>query len=242
MRYVIVIFILSFLGCNSNKETFSAQQIIDKSIQESGVDKIAKSIVSFTFREKNYSAKRDNGKFELTRSFDSIYDVLSNSGFSRFVNDNKIQLSDSVANLYANSVNSVHYFSVLPFGLNDKAVYKKLLPSTKINGKEYYKIEITFSEDGGGDDFEDVFIYWINKQTFHVDYLAYSYHTNGGGIRFRELKEQCNINEIRFVDYFNYKPKNKTITLVNSDKAFENNELEKVSEVVLKDIKVELLN
>jgi hypothetical protein len=151
-------------------------------------------------------------------------------------------VADTMAFKYSNSINSVHYFSVLPFGLNDKAVHKKLLPSLTIKGKEYYKVEVTFSEKGGGEDFEDVFVYWIGKSDFLIDYLAYSYHTNGGGKRFRVLKEQCNINGIRFVDYHNYKTLNANLKLVNLDKAFENSQLKKVSEIVLENITVKLFD
>ncbi|MFY9243159.1 MAG: DUF6503 family protein, partial [Polaribacter sp.] len=131
---------------------------------------------------------------------------------------------------------------VLPYGLNDKAVRKKLLKPSTIKGKDYYKIEISFSENGGGEDFEDIFIYLIEKDNFLIDYLAYSYHTNGGGKRFRALKEQCSKKGIRFVDYQNYKPENKSIELMYLDAAFENNQLKKVSEIILNNIEVELLN
>ena len=208
----------------------------------SGADKVKNSEISFKFRDKEYFAYRENGNFKLIREFDSIIDGLTNDGFERFINLEKQKLSDVDAAKYSNAVNSVHYFSVLPFGLNDKAVHKKQLPSSIIKGKEYYKIEVTFSENGGGEDFEDVFIYWIGKEDFLVDYLAYSYHTNGGGKRFRVLKEQCVKNGIRFVDFHNYKPLNKELSLIDIDKAFEKNELKKVSEIVLKDIKVIVLD
>ena len=159
----------------------------------------------------------------------------------KILNLEKQKLSETNILKYSNSVNSVHYFSVLPFGLNDKAVHKKQLKSSTVKGKEYYKIEVTFSENGGGEDFEDVFIYWIGKEDFLVDYLAYSYNTNGGGKRFRVLKEQCIKNGIRFVDYYNYKPLNENISLIDIDKAYENEELKKVSEIVLKEIKVTIL-
>ena len=110
-----------------------------------------------------------------------------------------------------------------------------------MKGKEYFKVEISFSENGGGEDFEDVFIYWVGKDDFLVDYLAYSYHTNGGGKRFRVLKEQCVKNGIRFVDYHNYKPLSASIKLIDVDKAFEDNQLKKVSEIVLKEIAVKML-
>ena len=242
MKYLSIFFIAFLISCKPSDPKITAQQIIDKTILYSGADKVKNSEISFKFRDKEYFAYRENGNFKLIREFDSIIDGLTNDGFERFINLEKQKLSKADVSKYSNSVNSVHYFSVLPFGLNDKAVHKKQLQSSTIKGKEYYKIEVTFSKNGGGEDFEDVFIYWIGKEDFLVDYLAYSYHTNEGGKRFRVLKEQCIKNGIRFVDYDNYKPLNKDILLLNIDKAFQNNELKKVSEIVLKEIKVTVLD
>jgi hypothetical protein len=240
MKYFYLLSVLLIISCKPSKKDFTAQYIIDKSIINSGADKVSTSEITFKFRDKKYSAKRYNGRFALTRNFDSIRDVLSNSGFQRFVNEIEIKVTDLMGSRYTNSVNSVHYFSVLPYGLNDKAVDKKCLPSSTIKGKDYYKIEITFSENGGGEDFEDVFIYWIGKEDFMIDYLAYSYHTNGGGKRFRALKEQSTKNGIRFVNYDNYKPINKSISLTDLDKAFKANQLQKISEIILEDVKVDV--
>jgi len=242
MKYLSIFFIAFLISCKPSDPKITAQQIIDKTILYSGADKVKNSEISFKFRDKEYFAYRENGNFKLIREFDSIIDGLTNDGFERFINLEKQKLSKADVSKYSNSVNSLHYFSVLPFGLNDKAVHKKQLQSSTIKGKEYYKIEVTFSKNGGGEDFEDVFIYWIGKEDFLVDYLAYSYHTNEGGKRFRVLKEQCIKNGIRFVDYDNYKPLNKDILLLNIDKAFQNNELKKVSEIVLKEIKVTVLD
>ena len=241
MRYLLILLFAFLISCKPTETKLTAKEIIDKTIIFSGADKVSKSFISFNFRDKVYQAKRIDGLFYLVRSNDSIVDVLNNEGLKRFINQEQVTLPKTIASNYSNSVNSVHYFSVLPFGLNDKAVNKKLLPSATIKGKEYYKVEISFSEDGGGEDFEDVFIYWIGKEDFLIDYLAYSYHTNGGGKRFRVLKEQCIKSGIRFVDYHNYKPLDKVTTLIDIDKAFENNELKKVSEIVLKNIEVELI-
>lgn len=247
MKYFYLSIFFLIASCKTAEKQLTAQQIIDKTIAYSGADKVANSEITFTFRDKEYVASRKkNGKFLLIRNeqketMEVISDIVSNDGFRREINAHQFPVADSMAIKYANSVNSVHYFSVLPYGLNDKAVQKKLLPTATIKGKEYYKVEITFSEIGGGEDFEDVFIYWIGKKDFLIDYLAYSYHTNGGGKRFRVLKEQCVKNGIRFVDYHNYKPKNKPIKLIDIDKAFEQDQLIKVSEIVLKDIEVRLL-
>lgn len=241
MKYSFLFILIIAVACKPAEKKLTAQQIIDKTIMYSGADLVANSQIEFSFRNKTYNAIRKNGKFNLSRTFDSITDELTNDGFTRIIDGNIAEIDATTRRTQSNAVNSVHYFSVLPFGLNDKAVHKKILAAATIKNKDYYKIEITFSEDGGGEDFEDVFIYWIGKDDFLIDYLAYSYHTNGGGKRFRVLKEQCTKNGVRFVDYYNYKPKNNTISLTEIDKLFENNALIKVSEIVLEDIEVTLL-
>lgn len=241
MKYLVLLFSMLLFSCSSAEKKLTAQQIIDKSMVASGANKVKNSKITFNFRDLNYTAIRENGKFELSRNLDMIKDVLTNDGFKRLIEGSEAEIDEEMRQKITNSVNSVHYFSVLPFGLNDKAVRKKLLPSTTIKDKEYYKIEVSFDENGGGEDFEDIFIYWIGKQDFLIDFLAYSYHTNGGGKRFRVLKEQCSKNGIRFVDYQNYKPLTKEIKLSNLDDAFENNQLKKISEIVLEDIEVEFL-
>ncbi len=245
VRFFFLITFTLFISCARKETSLTAQQIVDKTLLRSGADKVANAQIRFQFRDKKYTAIRKNGTFLLERivsnATSTVRDVLSNEGFSRFVEDVPITVVDTMAVKYRNSINSVHYFSVLPYGLNDKAVQKKLLPSSVVAGKDYYKIMITFSEDGGGEDFEDVFVYWIGKEDFLIDYLAYSFHTNGGGKRFRVLKEQCNIKGIRFVDYHNYKPIDLEIPLIDLDLAFDKKQLKKVSEIILENIEVTLL-
>ena len=244
MRYLSIFFLLIIISCKLKETPLTAQQIINETITNSGADKVTNSQIEFKFRNKEYLALRKlNGTFKLFRKYKkegigTIEDIVSNNGHRRLVNAHEFKVEDSMSTKYANSVNSVHYFSVLPFGLNDKAVNKKLLPSVKIKDQEYYKIEITFNKEGGGEDFDDVFIYWIDKDSFLIDYLAYSFHVNGGGIRFRELKEQCVKEGIRFVDYNNYKALDDKIKLNDLDEAYENNQLKKVSEIVLENITV----
>ena len=238
MRLSLLLLAFLILSCSKTESEFTAQQIIDKSIKASGADKVSQSKIAFTFRDKGYLATRNNGQFEFTRSFDSIKDVLSNTGFMRFIDGEQVVLTDSLANNYKNSVNSVHYFSVLPFGLNEAAVQKKILPSVVIKGQPYYKIEVRFSEEGGGEDFEDVFVYWVHQKSFLIHYLAYEFHTNGGGFRFREVTSEEIIAGIRFVNYANYKP-NKQITDIKIiDSLFIAGNLNKVSDIILKNIQV----
>lgn len=242
-HYIIIAFsVFLFFSCKKGNEKLTAQQIIDKTIEASGSAKVKNVTLHFDFRDMSYRAIRENGIFELSRTFkegDSvIIDKLSNNGFVREINGKTIKISDSLANVYSESVNSVHYFSVLPFGLNDKAVNKKLIGEAKLKTDNYYKVLITFDKEGGGVDYEDEFIYWINKSDFHIDYLAYTFHVNGGGIRFREVTKESFIEGIRFVNYNNYKPKSDSVKISKLENLFLKDELEKVSEINLENIQV----
>lgn len=247
-NYILLFSILFIAACSTKAKKLSAQEIIDKTMIVSGADKVANATLEFDFRDKHYIAiRKQNGRFNLIRNQqnqqgENISDMISNAGFRREFNGHPISVIDSLAKAYESSVNSVHYFSVLPYGLNDAAVKKQLLPETTINSKPYYKVQIRFSEDGGGEDFEDVFVYWIAKETFTIDYLAYSFHVNDGGMRFREAKNERVINGIRFVDYNNYKPTNASAKLESLDKAFENHELIKISEINLENVQATLLD
>jgi hypothetical protein len=180
-------------------------------------------------------SKRDGGAYQYERiisdSTGVTHDVLTNNGFTRYKNDLLVSLADSTATKYANSVNSVLYFAQLPYGLNAPAVKKEMFGVATIKGKNYYEIGVRFTEEGGGTDFEDEFVYWINTETYTVDYLAYSYATNGGGIRFREAYNTRTVEGIRFVDYNNFKPRSLDIPLTELDALFEKGELNLLSKI-----------
>ncbi|MGB3607194.1 DUF6503 family protein [Psychroserpens sp.] len=253
----LIVFAILLLGCkqqktkNSLNKTQTAQDIINQSILVSGGDGFSSSKIRFTFRDKLYMALRNKNTFQLERQFSEdsensvseIRDVLSNEGFKRYINLVVSKVKDSMASKYAASVNSVHYFSVLPFGLNDDAVKKERLENRFIKNKNYFSVEVTFKENGGGEDFEDKFIYWVNTETFKVDYLAYSYNEGDGkGMRFREAYNERYIEGLRFVDYNNYKPKMSSADLKDLPNLFESGSLDLLSRIELKQITVELLN
>ena len=243
MKYsLLLLIVFLFLSCNKNRDG-NAQEIVDKAITKAGGDRYLNSKIEFDFRDKNYCALRNDNDFKLERQSynDTLVttDILTNSYFLRIENERQVALADSTKIKFSNSVNSVHYFSVLPFGLNDTAARKTLLGEVKIKGNTYYKIEVTFSEEDGGTDFDDVFLYWINTKTYLVDYLAYEFHVDGGGMRFREAYNERIVNGIRFVDYNNYKPIEPDVKLRDLDIAFEASKLELLSKIELENVKVE---
>ena len=141
---------------------------------------------------------------------------------------------------YTGSINSVHYFAHLPYGLNDKAVNKKMVGDAEINGMPYYQLKVTFSQDGGGTDHHDEFLYWIHKENFTIDYLAYKFHINEGGLRFREAYNPRVIEGIRFVDYKNYTQEDFNTDLCQLDELFEEGKLKLLSNIETEDVHVNL--
>lgn len=236
MKYLSILWMAILLaGCAQKQESLTAQGIVDKAIAASCNDNCEHATIDFTFRDRCYVSMRKGGKFRLERitadSTGVTQDILSNEGFTRYVNDTLVNLPDTTATKFANSVNSVHYFAQLPFGLNDAAVKKELLGEAVIKGEPYYELGVHFAEEGGGTDFQDEFVYWIHKSRYTVDYLAYSYETDGGGIRFREAYNERYVNGIRFVDYNNFKPQSLEVDLKNLDELFEKNELKLLSKI-----------
>ncbi|WP_299117877.1 DUF6503 family protein [uncultured Winogradskyella sp.] len=253
MKYLhIVLIAFLFLNCKNETskaevKTLTADEVVNKSIEVAGGDNYGNSILTFKFRDKTYKAKRNGGRFEFNRTFkDSlsvIKDVINNNGFQRYVDQIELHVSDGKIQSYSASVNSVHYFSVLPYGLNDKAVNKNLIGEERIKAKDYYKILVTFDQEGGGEDFEDVFIYWVNKATYKPDYLAYSYNEDDGkGMRFREAYNERYIKGLRFVDYNNYKSEAPEIKLQDLAKAFDSNQLKLLSKIELENVEVDLID
>lgn len=244
MKYLIIFLALISVSCQEKKDSLTAQEIIDKTIEKAGASRYKNASIEFKFRDHTYKSSRKGGEFQLERSItDSTgkyRDVINNTGFRRFINDTLATVPDSMVVRYSSSVNSVHYFAHLPYGLNDRAVNKKLAGETVIKGEPYYKINITFQQEGGGADHHDEFMYWIHKEKFTIDYLAYKFLVNDGGIRFRAAFNPRVIDGIRFVDYMNYTISNFNTKLEDLDKLYEQGKLEMLSTIKTEVISVEV--
>lgn len=235
--------VLMILSCkDKTKTTLSVQEIVDRSIEISGGERYKTSDISFKFRDMRYASEWKGGGRILKRSkkTDSmeVVDIRTNQDFTRLVDDRVVSLNDSLANLYANSVNSVHYFANLPYGLNDPAVNKGLLGVTTIKDRKFYKVKISFDQKGGGDDYDDIYLYWFDKETFKPTYLAYQFHVNGGGIRFRAAYNERYIGGIRFVDYENYEASADRTSIYDVDSLYGLNRLNLLSKIELEHINV----
>lgn len=235
-RYLLIT-VLALTACQSTLT--DPQKIVDQAIQAAGGELYNNAIISFDFRDRHYIANRKEGVFAYERiTADSIRDVINNEGSFREIHGKPTDTPDSMLLKYARSVNSVVYFALLPFGLNDAAVNKTYLGETVLDSIPCYKVQITFNEEGGGEDHDDVFIYWFNKENFQIEFLAYTFHVDGGGIRFRKAYNPRSVNGILFLDYLNYKPASANTELEDLEDLYLNKKLELLSKVELENIVV----
>ena len=236
------LYLFLLLGCSPPSKE---QKIIDRAIESHGGELYQKVRISFDFRERHYKILKSPSRFEYSREFtDStglVLDVLNNDGFVRKVNGKEVAITEERKQAFSNSVNSVAYFAFLPYGLNDPAARKSWFGETELEGQAYDIIKVTFDEEGGGDDFEDEFLYWINQDNSQLDYLAYSYHTEGGGVRFRKAINSRVVNGVRLQDYENYIPADKATPLEEMEALYKSGQLELLSEILLENVQVETI-
>lgn len=238
---LILVLLLQFSACDQRSE---AQKIVDSAIEAHGADAFEDSRIEFDFRERHYTIYKTATAFEYIREFTdstgSVKDVLNNSGFVRTVNGVKIDtLTDERIGAFSRSVNSVAYFAFLPYGLNDEAAVKTFLGETELKGKKYNLVKVTFVQQGGGEHYEDEFLYWFGKEDSLMDYMAYSYHTDGGGVRMREVSGVLEVGGIRFQNYLNLKTEDKNTPVEAMQDLYNSGKLEKLSEINLENIQVE---
>lgn len=221
----------------------TAEEILNNAIKAHGGNKTYNATVSFNFRDKHYVGVYKNGHYKLSRHFSDslgniLVDKLTNSEFERSINDKVVALSDEWADKYSNSVNSVFYFFKLPFNLKDEAVILTYLGVASIENQNYYKLKVTFGEEGGGEDFDDVFVYWFNTETYTLDYLAYQYVTSGGGKRFRKAFNQRAVNGWIVSDFINYKPKDLNVDIADYDVYYAEDGFKKLSKIINKNVEI----
>jgi len=242
-QYLLPVLILISISCTKQ---LTIDEVIDQTISAYGGDSVYNSLIEFDFRDKHYVAKYHNYKYEFKRSFSDslgqIVDVLNNDGFERTIDDSVVVVNEEWQGKYSRSINSVVYFFRIPFIMKDGAVQPKLIGETTIKDQDYYKVVISFSEDGGGEDFDDLFVYWINKSNFFIDYLAYSYSTEGGGKRFREAINPRNIDGLQIVDYINYKPKDMQVSIEDYDSYFLEGGMKELSRIENRNVSIEYLD
>lgn len=169
-------------------------------------------MVSFNFRGDQYRVRHDQGEFHYRRSYlDSldrkVVEGITNDSTYRTVSGQSVSLSDLEKSSIETTVNSVSYFALLPEPLNEPAVQPTYLGRDTISGTPYHRVKVTFRKEGGGEDWQDIFVYWFRTDDYEMDYLAYAYGLGPDeevGTRFREAYNIRRVSGVRFADYKNY--------------------------------------
>jgi hypothetical protein len=237
------------LSCNNKKESndvtndavttekplTKADSIVNKAIEAHGGKLYDNADYSFEFRGKKFRFQNNGSAYtystEIQKGDSLITDVLTADKFEKTINGTLQTLSKEDVDKYSEAINSVIYFATLPHKLKDASVNKEYIEETMIKGKSYDVIKVTFGQDGGGKDFDDEYHYWINKDTHKIDYLAYSYLVNDGGVRFRSAFNTRVVDGVTFQDYINYEAPDKT-ALKDLPKLYEQGKLKELSQIL----------
>ena len=215
-------------GCQSPDPTPSAAAVIDSARAAQGAPVLDEAVVTFDFRGDDFRVRQDGGPFHYRRSYaDSlgrpVTEGLTNDGIYRVVEGDTVSLSSSERDAVETTVNSVTYFALLPEPLGDSAVQPTYSGRDTIDGVPYHRVKGTFRQEGGGRDWEDVFMYWFRTDTYAMDYLAYAFGQGPDeepGTRLREAYNVRRVNGVRMADYRNY-----TVDTLSADQMEEYSDL-----------------
>ncbi|MGB3801966.1 MAG: DUF6503 family protein, partial [Lewinella sp.] len=234
-------------SCASAPETSdvpSVTDVLSRAVSAHGMDGLDSSRMAFTFRDRDYTIEMDGGSFVYTRSFTdslgrAVRDELTNDGLKRYRHDTLQSLTPKDSAAYASSVNSVRYFFLLPYGLYDPAVNAELLDTVEIRGQAYNQVRISFEEDGGGEDFDDVYRYFFSVENGELDFLAYTFEAEEGGIRFREAINKRRVNGVLIQDYINYGLDGDDREINNIAERYQEGELPELSRIENTSVRIE---
>ena len=216
MRPILFVFAAALLlSCQSPQPTDPppAHAVLDSAVAAHSGAVLDRSVVTFTFRGDRYRLYHNDGRFDYRRSYSDslgrrVHDGLTNEGTYRVIAGDTIALSDAEKTAIQTTVNSVAYFTLLPYPLQDAAVQPTYEARDTVKGTAYHRLRVTFRKEGGGQDWEDVFLYWFAADTYDMDYLAYAYGLGADdadpGTRFRTAYNARRISGVQFADYKNY--------------------------------------
>ena len=189
-------------SCGTSAEL--AERVIKDAVEAHGGNAYLTIALQFKFREYNYTWEESPDHYKYTRQLvddtSGTVDVYEEGKFSRLTNGIENNLSLEMMDKYSNSINSVIYFLALPYRLKDEAVIAEYSGELE----SHHTISVKFKKEGGGEDFEDEYFYWFNKESNQLEFLAYNYQVNGGRARFRKAYNPRIVAGILFQDYINY--------------------------------------
>jgi hypothetical protein len=232
---------LCVLGPGGCEPEDPARELVRESIRVHGGERFERIELEFDFRDRRFLVRRDDGRFRYERHYTaedgaSVVEWMDNDGTGRMVDGAETVLDEAERARVETAVNSVVYFGFLPFRLLDPAVRLRELETAEVEGRPYRRIEVTFDPAGGGVDWEDRFVYWFHRDDHTLDYLAYRYHRDGGGTRFRRAVNRREVGGLLLQDYENYTADSMIDDIARYHRFFEEDRLRLLSMVELENV------
>ncbi len=236
-----------FAACSSPEASApSAQQLVDDAISAHGGAAYNPARITFNFRGDVYTVELDGGRYAYMRTFEdstgTLQDVLDNDGLRRTRGGRAVALDSSEHARATITINSVPYFALLPYRLNDPAVVKTYAGADTIAGEPYERVAVSFQAEGGGPDFDDHYLYWFHRDRHTMDYLAYTYSDDGTQYRsrFRVAKNPRTAGGIRFADFVNFAAPHAVLEndLLRYSALYNSGTLDTISTIALTDEQV----
>ena len=216
-----------------------AASILNRAYEAHGGQRFNQANYGFTFRDKRFEFINDGDTYLYSSRYEkegkTYYDRIEEGVFHRIIDENPQQLTEKETNSGWESLNSVIYFATLPNKLRDDAVNLFPAGTATIKGQQYDVLMVNFDEEGGGVDHDDNFLYWINQDSDRIDYLAYDYKTNKGGVRFRAAYNPRVVGGLLFQDYVNYMAPIGT-ALIDLPALYEQDKLKELSVIATEEV------
>ena len=173
---------------------------------------------AFRFRNATFNLVANAGNYayvrtQLNSAGNTVIDSLTNKGIARYIDGSPTELTPKDSIALFEQVNSVAWFARLPHVLEEPAVRKDFLNLTGA-GQNEVAFRVSFSQDGGGIDFKDSYVFWADTVKNELTKLAYVFYTGKGGVRLRELSEAEMCNGLWLGSWKNYGSPDTTLNLI----------------------------
>lgn len=220
-----------------------ARAAVERALEVHGSPTLENAEVTFRFRDARFRMVRRDGRFHYERVYTdslgaTVREWMDNESTAREVDGVDHPLDEEERASVETSVHSVIYFAFLPFRLRDPGVRLADLGTDEVRGLPYRVVGVTFTPEGGGQDWEDRFVYWFHQDQGTLDYLAYRYHRDGGGARFRVAMNRRPVDGVIVQDYENYRAPDGVEDIADYPRLLEAGELELLSTVALEDVEI----
>ncbi len=241
---VLILVALSLLSCNHKEasdkgKTNSPEEILQLSQKKHGNDGYTKNNIQFYIETTRFQHKIENYRPKLTQTRitddGTVHKATYYGGLIQYYINDSLQSEDRYpVQMLERSLYGLIYTSTLPLSLKGNDLKLELLQNVIIRQKEYITLKVT-NKDLQND---DVFILYLDKNNFELDYVALKHSLTSNYPQFRRFINQRPINGILFQDYIIFAPKTPELPLEEFYIQYNEASLKEIRTIKLDSIKV----